>query len=267
MQELLQRIAMKLVDAVMAIIPRRAPSRSSLERCKIVSHRGEHDTLTILENTLAAYEQARSAGVWGIEGDIRFTADLVPVICHDATAERVFGQAVTIADTRFSDLRQALPQIPSLEEVIAEFGGSTHLMLEIKEEPRPDLDRQKQCLQDLLSTLEPIRDFHMLALKPGLFELVDFLPPDSLLPVSELNPGQMSRAAIDHGYAGVAGHYLLVGSRIQRVHTASGQRIGTGFPASRNCLFRELNRDVEWIFSDNAVKLQRIRNQQLSVTP
>jgi hypothetical protein len=32
---------------------------------------------------------------------------------------------------------------------------------------------------------------------------------------------------------------------------------------SKNCLFRELNRNVEWIFSDNAVELQKVVNQLL----
>ena len=104
MNELLQRVAMTVVDGVMAILPRPVPDRAVLERCKIISHRGEHDNVTILENTLPAYEQARAAGVWGIEADIRFTADRVPVICHDATTLRVFGQTLREVEL---DARQA----------------------------------------------------------------------------------------------------------------------------------------------------------------
>jgi len=263
-REIFQNIAMNVVDAVMAIIPRAAPSRASLEVCKIVSHRGEHDNDTILENTLAAYEQARAVSVWGIEGDIRFTADLVPVICHDATTERVFGESIAVADTSFEELRRRLPQIPSLDEVIAQFGGSTHLMLEIKDEPRPDAAAQKQKLQSLLGPLEPVRDFHMLALNPALFEIVDFLPKAALLPVAELNTAAMSRASLANDLAGLAGHYLLMTGQVLQQHRARGQKIGTGFPASKHCLFRELNRGVEWIFTNEAVKLQRIRDRQLS---
>jgi glycerophosphoryl diester phosphodiesterase len=41
------------------------------------------------------------------------------------------------------------------------------------------------------------------------------------------------------------------------------QNLATGYVNSKNCLFRELNRGVEWIFSDNAVALQKIVNQLL----
>jgi glycerophosphoryl diester phosphodiesterase len=39
--------------------------------------------------------------------------------------------------------------------------------------------------------------------------------------------------------------------------------LATGYVNSKNCLFRELNRGVEWIFSDNAVELQKVVNQLL----
>ena len=263
MNELLQRVAMTVVDGVMAILPRPVPDRAVLERCKIISHRGEHDNVTILENTLPAYEQARAARVWGIEADIRFTADRVPVICHDATTLRVFGQPVRVADVTFERLRREVPLVPSLAELIDTFGGNTHLMLEIKDEPRPDEPGQKAALQSLLAPLTPVKDFHVLALDTALFDFVDFLPAACMLPVAELNTAAMSRAALASEWAGLAGHFLLLTERVQHRHVARGQRIGTGFPASRNCLFRELNRGVEWVFSNDAVKLQDIVNRHL----
>jgi glycerophosphoryl diester phosphodiesterase len=41
-------------------------------------------------------------------------------------------------------------------------------------------------------------------------------------------------------------------------HKACGQKVGTAYPASRNCLFREINRGVDYIFSNNAGELQAI---------
>ena len=266
MNELLQRVAMAVVDGVMAAIPRPVPERAKLERCKIISHRGEHDNITILENTLPAYAQARAAGVWGIEADVRFTADLVPVICHDATTERVFGLSLQVAEISFEQLRRELPLIPTLSELVGEFGGNMHLMLEIKDEPRPDAPLQKQRLEGVLADLVPVRDFHILALDPTLFAFVDFLPAESLLPVAEINTASMSRVALSSRYTGLAGHYLLLSERYRLRHAARGQRVGTGFPASRNCLFRELNRGIDWIFSNDAVKLQGIVNRYLSAS-
>jgi glycerophosphoryl diester phosphodiesterase len=50
-------------------------------------------------------------------------------------------------------------------------------------------------------------------------------------------------------------------------HQTQNQRIGTGYIHSKNCLFRELNRGVEWIFSNHAVKLQSMCNSLLKDKP
>ena len=46
---------MAIVDGAMSALPRRVPSRAALERCRIIAHRGEHDNVTVMENTLQAY--------------------------------------------------------------------------------------------------------------------------------------------------------------------------------------------------------------------
>ena len=247
----------------MAALPRPVPGRAALERCKIISHRGEHDNKSVMENTLQAFEKARSAGVWGIEGDIRWTADLVPVICHDPSPVRVFGVADAISSLTFDQLRARVPAIPSLEEVICNFGGNTHLMLELKAEPWPEPARQRDILRSLLAPLVPVQDYHMLALDPALFTALDFLPNESFLPVAEINVKVISKQTIECGYGGLGGHYLLLTNALKKSHDAQGQRLGTGFPTSKNCLFRELNRGIEWIFSNDAVALQSIRDHYL----
>ena len=97
-----------------------------------------------------------------------------------------------------------------------------------------------------------------------MFELVDFLPPAALFPVAETNVRAMSELSLERGYCGIGGHYLLLGERLRRRHAAFGQRLGTGFPASRNCLFREINRGIEWVFSNDAVELQGIIDECLA---
>jgi glycerophosphoryl diester phosphodiesterase len=49
---------------------------------------------------------------------------------------------------------------------------------------------------------------------------------------------------------------------IQR-HHRQGQKLGTGFIASRYCLYRELDRGVDWIFTNHALKLGAIRQALL----
>ncbi len=262
----LQDLALGVVDSLVARAPSTVPSKAALEGCKIISHRGENDNVEVKENTLAAFARARDAGVWGIECDIRWTSDQVPVIHHDPTPQRLFGAGTPISELPFAQLRREFPLIPTLEEIIAEFGGNTHLMLELKAETWPEPKRQRETLQSLLARFNPTGDFHILALHPEQFERVAFLPAACFLPVAETNVVRLSRYAMETGCAGLAGHYLLLHARMQQRHQAAGQRIGTGFPDSKSCLFRELNRGVDWIFSNRAVKLQAIRDKYLNAT-
>jgi glycerophosphoryl diester phosphodiesterase len=258
MKRLLQHAAIMTVDGFMAGIPRELPDTALVERCRIIAHRGVHDNRRVLENSLAAFELARASGVWGVECDIRWTADLVPVVLHDPDARRVFGRPLRIAEVTFEQLRRELPLIPSLAEVVAEFGGNTHLMLEIKAQDSPRRDRWAGILRRHLDGLVPGRDYHVLALDPELFAAVNFLPPEYCFPVAQTNVAALSRASLEHGYGGLTGHFLLLDARVKQRHELAGQRIGTGFVASRNCLLRELNRGVEWIFSNHAARLQAI---------
>jgi glycerophosphoryl diester phosphodiesterase len=262
-KELFQDLLMHAVDAVTAVIPQPAPDETSLRACKLVAHRGEHDNHSIFENTLPAFAAARDAGVWGIECDIRWTRDLVPVVMHDADGERVFGEPVVVGDLRLGELNDSLPAVPSLEELVADFGGTIHLMLEIKADAYPEPETQRAILADTLAGLEPVRDYHFLALDPTLFQHANFAPPAAMLPVAEFNVAELSRLSLSSGYGGLTGHYRLLGNRLKRRHEAAGQKIGTGHIGSRNALFRELNRGVEWIFSNDAVEMQALRDRHL----
>ena len=172
----------------------------------------------------------------------------------------MFGTSLTLAETRFCDLRKQLPQIPSLAEVVAEFGGSTHLMLEIKEEHYPQPKQQSRILQETLATLKPAEDYHFLALDPELFQRVRRSPKSSFRPVAELNVKCLSETSLLENFCGLSGHYLLLGNSLLAKHHQRGQQVGTGFVSSRNCLFRELNRGIKWIFSNDAVRVQKILN-------
>ncbi len=261
MKQLLQKLAMDLVDLGMAVWPRALPDEAALRNCKIISHRGEHDNRTVMENTLSAFDNARAAGVWGIECDIRWSRDQQPVICHDRNTSRVFGLPLRVAEHSLEELRSQVPALPTLAEVVQKFAGNTHLMLEIKECNLQDLKQQQETLTRILEGMTPGRDYHFLALDPDLFQLVDHVPAEALLPVAETNTAEMSALALQHGYCGLAGHYLLLGASLQRRHQSAGQRIATGFPRSRNCLYRELGRGVEWIFSNDAVYLQGLLDE------
>ena len=257
MHDLIEKSFISLTDAFFARWPRPVPAMPRLATCKIISHRGQHDNLAVMENTLTAFDTAVRAGVWGLEFDIRWTRDLKPVVFHDRNLLRIFNHPLEIKKTDRKVLRKKFPLIPTLEEVLERYGRRVHLMVELKAEHYPAPQRQTRVLADLFSGLAPGKDFHFLSLDTDMFRHVGFVHPSALLPVAQLNFKAFSRRALSRGYAGVAGHYIFINNRLAARHKAAGQQVGVGYPCSANSLFREVNREVEWIFSNHAVEMQR----------
>lgn len=252
-----------LLDNFYARLPQPVPSLERLRQCRIVSHRGHYDNRRVFENTMAAFDQACNQGVWGIELDLRWTKDLHPVVIHDADLNRVFGSSLVVRQATLAQLKSECPLVPSLVETVQRYGKKLHLMIEIKAEPYPDPARQNRILKDLFSSLEPRKDYHFLTLTPEMFDLLAFVPKSAFVPIARFNFFRLSKLAIEQNYTGLAGYYLFLTAFRLKKHQKSQQKVGTGYINSKNCLFRELNRGVEWVFSDNAVALQQIVNRLL----
>ena len=251
-------------DFVFAITPQKTPSKKNLRNCKIVSHRGQHDNIKVLENTLTAFDNAlKNKGIFGIEFDFRWTKDIQPVVIHDPDLWRIFGSKIKISDITLSELKQRFPQIPSLEDVLLRYGGKTHLMVEAKEDYDFQPEKQDQILKDLFKNLQPIRDYHILSLSTRTLDLINFVENTAKIIVAVFNVKTLSKASLMKKYAGIGGHYLLLQNIILRQHLKFGQKIGVGFPKSKNSLFREINRGVEWIFCNESAKLCKILQNEL----
>ncbi|KAM7386887.1 hypothetical protein PAMA_009489 [Pampus argenteus] len=70
----------------------------------VVAHRGgSHDAP---ENTLAAIREASRNGATGVELDLSFTADGVPVLMHDETVDRTTNGSGPVNKMQFSQLRR-----------------------------------------------------------------------------------------------------------------------------------------------------------------
>ncbi|KAM4656575.1 glycerophosphodiester phosphodiesterase 1 isoform 2-T5 [Amazona ochrocephala] len=103
--------------------PRRAAAR--------IAHRGgAHDAP---ENTLAAIRQAAENGATGVELDLEFTADGVPILMHDETVERTTDGSGRLRDLTFEEIRRLNPsakhrlrskfqgeKVPTLREAVVE---------------------------------------------------------------------------------------------------------------------------------------------------
>ena len=242
----------KMVDGYFAAIPRGKPYPEKINNAHLIAHRGAHNNEKgLFENTREAFRLAKKAGCWGIELDVHSTADKVLVVNHDPTLKRLWGHDVAIAHLTFSGLRSLIPQIPSLAEVVAEFGKQMHLFIELKTH-LPEEDILVQNLQ----SLEPCKDYHLLSLDPGIFSSLFQFPPQALLLVAvHNNVKTFCDLSIKNNYGGVMGNYLLLtNNRLQQLNTAQ-QSSGVGFVNSKNSLYRELNRGVKWLFTDQALAI------------
>jgi glycerophosphoryl diester phosphodiesterase len=255
---------MQICDSIFSIVPQKVPTLENLSKCKIISHRGQHDNITVYENTLSAFDHAlETEGIWGIELDFRWTKDLHPVVAHDPDLLRLFGSNLKISETTLAELKQYCPQVPTLEEVLLRYGGKLHLMVEAKEEHYPQPEKQNMILKDLFAPLMPREDFHLLSLDPEMLVLVKFVDTSAKIPVAVFNAKTLSKISLNEKYAGLGGHYLLLHKKIVKQHLNCGQKIGVGYPKSKNNLFREINRGVEWIFCNDAVEVSGILQTEL----
>jgi glycerophosphoryl diester phosphodiesterase len=133
----------------------------------IIAHRGASRDCP--ENTLAAFDEALRQGADGIELDVQFTRDEVPVVYHDKTLTRAGGGRRRVAGLSFRELRELdaaarfegrtrRQRIPSLEEVLARYGRKTLLLVEIKtREGLTGHKRHIQLAQATASLLEQMR--------------------------------------------------------------------------------------------------------------
>jgi glycerophosphoryl diester phosphodiesterase len=254
--DLLEQWLLKQADQWVDRRPRPSPPPAQLKAARIVAHRGAYDNRRIFENTLAAFERFAAAGGWGIELDVRWTQDGVPVVSHDPDGRRLFGVDQAIAEMDLAMLQRDLPQVPTLSEVVARFGGRLHLMVEIKSLPSRAVRPPAAILQHHFGPLTASRDYHLLSLDPGLLQRLAFGAPQACIPIARINLRNVVQAAQSLGWGGVAGHYALIPQHRIGVLQRRGLRVGTGFVNSPNCLYRELARGVDWLFSDRPLLLQ-----------
>jgi glycerophosphoryl diester phosphodiesterase len=102
----------------------------------LIAHRGLWRSGGAPENSLAAFEAACRAG-YGIELDVRLSADGEAMVYHDDTLERLTASAGLVEEQTADEL-QALrllgscETIPTLDQVLALIDGRTPLLVELK---------------------------------------------------------------------------------------------------------------------------------------
>jgi len=102
-----------------------------------VAHRGLHDgNHAIWENTLSAFEAAISAG-FGIECDLQYAADAVPVVFHDDDMERLCNIKADVRSKSSGELGLmsiggTRDKVPSLAKMFSVVRGRVPIVLELK---------------------------------------------------------------------------------------------------------------------------------------
>src|SRR3990167_7046693 len=80
------------INLIFACLPQKKPNAKLSKKVKLIAHRGAYDhSKNIIENTTAAFEHALKLKCYGVEFDVRSTADNVLVIHHDPTLERLWN--------------------------------------------------------------------------------------------------------------------------------------------------------------------------------
>lgn len=244
----------KCVNAFFAFLPRKKPPAEQLKTIRLIAHRGAHNKkLQYIENTDAAFAAALEMGCWGIELDVHATADDIIVVNHDACLNRLWNTNLAITATTFQQLRQSVPDLLTLSDVIARYGKKIHLFIELKT-PFNSLP----ALLNTLKPLTPVVDYHLLSLDESLFSPIKELPRETLLLVAEHNNvAQLCKSSLDNNYGGVLGHYLLLSKAKINLLKQAKQQVGVGFVDSKYSLYREANRGLQWLFTNNAAEISR----------
>lgn len=253
---IIEKIFNFIIGSLFALWPRPRPLQARLSKCRIVAHRGVHESQLAQENSMAAFDLALKNQIWAIETDVRFTANNVPVISHDPDCGRLFQRPdIVIDQTTAHQLKHEIPEVPTLEEVCASFGHRLHLMIEIKEDLRAS-PKKVEALKNELSKLNPVTDYHLLCLSPEYLEALTFAPKAAFMDVIWLDPKAVLTKNRDLQHGAVAGHFLFLPTNIVRRLQADGKKVGVGFLDSRNSLYREINRGADFVFTNHPLRLK-----------
>jgi glycerophosphoryl diester phosphodiesterase len=123
-----------------------------MPRPLLLGHRGTRKYAP--ENTLPALQLALDHGCDGFEFDVRMTADLHAVICHDPRI-----RSRIISRSKRSDL-----EVPTLQEVLTEFASKAFLNIELK------IAGAESCTLEFLQECPPQRGCVVSSFLPAVVE-------------------------------------------------------------------------------------------------
>lgn len=223
-----------------------------MSRPLLLGHRGARATRSLQENTIPSFDLALTHGCDGFEFDVRQTADLRAVICHDPKFQ---GTEIATA------AEGTLAGLPTLAEVLARYQASAFLDIEIK----------VPCLEaTLLRTLQthpPERGFVVSSFLPAALRSLHQLDPALPLGLICETPAQLALWP-SLPLQVLIPHYTLASVDLIREVHSSGKKLFTWTVNRHDQMDQFLNWGADGIISDDTESLGKFRAQgELSRQP
>ena len=171
----------------------------------LLGHRGARAVKSISENTLPSFDFALSSFCDGFEFDVRLTADLQPVVCHDA---RIRGLEISKCSAR--KLR-----LPSLRDVVSRYQRTAFLDIELK------VSGLETITVDLLCAAPPACGFVISSFLPDVLEKIRGIDPQLPLGLICETPLQLKRFADLRADYGIFHHRLVRKDLIEQMKAAA----------------------------------------------
>src|SRR5580698_62087 len=179
-----------------------------MSRPVLLGHRGARALKSILENTVASFDQALADGCDGFEFDVRLTEDEEAVICHDP---KVFGYEISRTPAKL------VPQLPRLRDVLQRYRDS-FLDIELK------VKGMERIMLDLFLRHRPRRGFVVSSFIPGVLKALraeDKTIPLGLICESKTQLKLWTDLSIEY----VIAHHELVEPELIRKVKGAGKKI------------------------------------------
>lgn len=166
MRELLLIVISSLLFLQSCAVQKPQQAGTCVPEIMVIAHRGAHNNFP--ENSISSIREAIEIGVDIVEIDIQHTKDGHLILMHDKTIDRTTNGVGLVEDYTLNEIKDFRlrntdgtltdERIPTLEEVLTEFGFITHFDLDIK-------------TQKYLSVIEMIEEYDLL--ESSLFLVYD----------------------------------------------------------------------------------------------
>ena len=177
-----------LIQLLRVYMLRPGKRNSEMEKYKSIryAHRGLHDGGRA-ENSLSAFAAAKARG-YGIEFDLRLSADGVLVVHHDATLHRTCGIDARVVDKTSAELKShslfGMPEgVPTFRELLELVNGSIPMLVELKQAAG-----ESGVAEAFLREIDGYHgEFIVESFNPGVLKKVKKARPDILVGILSCN--------------------------------------------------------------------------------